>query len=123
MNTGSSRPTARIARTGELTPPGISSSARRYKSPRVRRTRVPMVLLILPSEATGLTPPAENAQHFSRLEPGGELLRPVRDDQVGAGALDCRQRLERRLTLVEESLRRRGLHHRVLAGDVVGGER
>jgi hypothetical protein len=29
MKTGSSRPTARIARTGELTPPGMSSSARR----------------------------------------------------------------------------------------------
>jgi hypothetical protein len=28
MKTGSSSPTARIARTGELTPPGISSSAR-----------------------------------------------------------------------------------------------
>ncbi len=28
-NSGSSRPTARIARTGEFTPPGISSSARR----------------------------------------------------------------------------------------------
>src|SRR5438874_9242705 len=28
-----SRPIARIARTGELTPPGITSSARRYSSP------------------------------------------------------------------------------------------
>jgi hypothetical protein len=28
MNNGSSRPTERIARTGELTPPGISAWAR-----------------------------------------------------------------------------------------------
>src|SRR5581483_5432437 len=34
---GSSRPTAFIARTGELTPPGISSSARLYRDERVVR--------------------------------------------------------------------------------------
>src|SRR5947207_194927 len=101
MKTGSSRPTARIARTGELTPPGMSSSARRYNSVRVPRTRVPMPSFIFPSEAMGVTPLAENAQHFSRkLEPARELLRPVGDDEVGAGALDRRQRLERGLALV-----------------------
>ena len=46
---GSSSPTARIARTGELTPPGIRLWARCQSS-------------------------------RPRLEPGGELLRPVRDD-------------------------------------------
>ena len=50
-------------------------------------------------------------------------MRPVGDDEVGAGALDRRQRLERSLPLVEESLRRGRLDHRVLAGDVVRGER
>src|SRR5438093_10232706 len=90
MKTGSSRPTARIARTGELTPPGMSSSARRYKLLRVRTTRVSRPFFILPSEAKGRAPPPEHAQHFSgRLEPACELLRPVRDNEVGAGALDC----------------------------------
>jgi hypothetical protein len=36
-----------------------------------------------------------------RVRATRELLRPVRDDEVGAGALDRRQRLERRLPLVE----------------------
>ena len=40
MKTGSSRPTARIARTGELTPPGISCSARRASSVRCRQSQV-----------------------------------------------------------------------------------
>src|SRR6266511_2627297 len=105
MKMGSSRPTARIARTGELTPPGMSSSARRNKLLRVRRTRVSMPFFTLPSEAKGQTPPAENAQHFSRIsEPGGELLRPVRDDEIGARALDRCERLERGLPFVQESL-------------------
>ena len=39
MKTGSSSPTARIARTGELTPPGMSSSARRQRSDRVLRAK------------------------------------------------------------------------------------
>src|SRR5205823_13094583 len=121
---GSSSPTARIARTGELTPPGMRSSARRNKALRGRRTRVPISLLIVPSEAKGLPPPPENAKHFSgTLEPARQLLRPVRDHEIGAGALDRSQRLECRGTFVEESLRCGSLHHRVLARDVVGGER
>ena len=46
-NNGSSSPTARIARTGEFTPPGMSSSARRNNSLRVRRTRVSLPFIIL----------------------------------------------------------------------------
>ena len=51
-----------------------------------------------------------------------ELLGPVADDEVGAGPLDRRQRLDRSLALVEPAARSGGLHHRVLAGDVVGGD-
>src|SRR2546423_10522195 len=120
---GSSSPTARIARTGELTPPGISSSARRNKSLRVRRTRVPNSLFISPGEAKGLPQPSENAKHPSgSSEPGCELLGPVGDDEVCTGTLDRGQRLERRRSLVEEPLRGRRLHHRVLPRDVVGTE-
>ena len=50
----------------------------------------------------------------------GEVLRPVREDEVGAGALDRGERLERGLPLVEMAGRGGRLHHRVLPGDVVG---
>src|ERR1041385_1463937 len=75
MNSGSSSPTARIARAGELTPPGIKLDARRKSS-----ERVPSVIA---------------------LQPLSEVLRPVRDDEIGAGAADRGQRLERSLSLVE----------------------
>ena len=75
---GSSSPTARIARTGELTPPGMSRS----RAARRARTRC-------------------------RQSHCGELLRPVREDEVGAGALDRGQRLERGLPLVEVARARR----------------
>ena len=67
----------RIARTGELTPPGITSAAR-WKSPRA-----------------GLT------SH------SGELLRPVGHDHVRARALDRDEALEGGLALVEPAARRR----------------
>src|SRR2546429_9990332 len=98
----------------------MSSSARRYKLLRVRTTRVSRPFFILPSEAKGRAPPPEHAQHFSgRLEPACELLRPVRDNEVGAGALDCGEGLDCRLALVEKALPGGRLHHRVFAGDVV----
>src|SRR6185437_16808099 len=61
---------------------------------------------ISPSEAKAFPPTPENAQHFSgKLKPGGQLLRPVRDDEVGARSFDRRQRLERSQALFQASLR------------------
>src|SRR5207237_6269350 len=67
--------------------------------------------------------PASDAWHRGTIQPRGEVLRPVAEDEVGARALDRRQRLERRLPLVEPAAPRGRLHHRVLAGDVVGADR
>ena len=89
---GSSRPTPRIARTGELTPPGISL-------------------------------PGAMPQLRARARARREVLRPVREDHVGAGALDRRQRLDRRRLLVEVAGGRGRLDHRILAAHVVRGER
>src|SRR5437868_9582185 len=47
----------------------------------------------------------------------------VGEDDVGARAPDARQRLQHRAPLVYPAALGGGLDHRVLAGDVVGGER
>src|SRR6185436_1895002 len=64
--------------------------------------------------------PASAAARKLRNGAGG-LAGVVRDDDVGAGAADCRQALEHRALLVEPAVARRGLEHRVLAADLVRG--
>ena len=56
-------------------------------------------------------------------QPSGDVLRVVGDHDVGAGAADAGERLEHGGALVEQSLGGRRLDHRVLAADVVGGDR
>ena len=51
------------------------------------------------------------------------VLGVVGDDDVGPGAADRGQRLQHRRPLFEIAGGRRGLQHRVLAADVVGGQR
>src|SRR3954454_2201431 len=109
MNTGSSRPTARMARTGELTPPGIRRCARSYNSERINAT------MPAPVGARPVPPAAPSSQ------PPCQVLRPVREHQVGAGTLDRDEGLERRGTLVQVPRSCGGLDHGVLARDVVGG--
>ena len=89
---GSSSPTPRIARTGELTPPGIRPSARCQSSDRTQSHE------------------ANSFAQYVKIE-------------VGAGAPDRGQRLDRGGTLVEVARRGGGLHHRVLPAHVVGRER
>ena len=59
----------------------------------------------------------------SSLQPLGSLLRVVGQDQVGARALHRGEDLERDALAVDPAALGGGLHHRVLARDVVGGER
>src|SRR4051794_5852525 len=101
---GSSRPTDRIARTGELTPPGITFCARCQRAVRT-------------------SGPIRKSRRVPGLEPARELLRPVRDHDVGARPTDRRQRLDRRRALVDVARRSRRLEHRVLARHAVRGER
>src|SRR5688572_20187550 len=56
-------------------------------------------------------------------QPAQGLRREVGEDHVGAGALEREQGLERAGALVEPTVRRRGLEHRVLAAHLVGGGR
>src|SRR5438067_7708901 len=121
-NSGSSSPTACIARTGELTPPGMRSRARWYSALRSMGGIVRLVV-IFPSAATGLLDSGKMRQHFSgSSEPACEPLRPVGDDDVRPGSLDGEQGLDRCLALVEPAPVRCRANHRVLAGDVVGGD-
>ena len=59
----------------------------------------------------------------SVAKPSGGVLGVVGDDDVGAGAADRGQGLEHGGALVEPAGGRGGLDHRVLAADVVGGDR
>src|SRR5579871_5632087 len=47
----------------------------------------------------------------------------VRQQKVGAGALDCGENLQRNSALVHPTVRCRSFHHRVLTADVVRAER
>src|SRR5258706_9204238 len=89
-----SPPTAPNARTGELTPPGIRFCARANQSSLMRRSR----------------------------ERFGEFACEVGEDHVGAGPLDREQVLQRDRFAVDPAELSRGLHHRVLAADVVRGD-
>ena len=55
--------------------------------------------------------------------PSRGVLGVVGDDDVRPGAADRGQRLDRGGALVDPAVRRGGLEHRVLAADVVGGDR
>src|SRR4051812_9407146 len=121
-----------MARTGELTPPGISDFARRKRTlpvASVMRPDLQVTLWYLPPSRRSARRLVTDcylagwARARDRSEPGCELLRPVRHDQVGARAPDGGQRLERGLPLVEPAVLRGRLHHRVLARDVVRGDR
>src|SRR5581483_8961063 len=74
-----SRPIARIARTGELTPPGIASSARRYSSAD------------LVSVSAGVTGPRSGAPALPVLE----VLREVQEPDL----LELRRGVQRRAAL------------------------
>src|SRR4051812_42774745 len=97
--------------------------ARRYRSDLTALTGSTARSASSRAKRRDTLPSWEVRRHLSRLEPLREVLRPVRDDDVGAGSDDRGQRLERALALVDVALLRRGADERVLAGDVVGGDR
>ena len=47
----------------------------------------------------------------------------IGNDEIGAGALDARQNFQRHTFFVDPAVARSGLHHRILAADVVSGDR
>src|SRR5262245_63903002 len=71
----------------------------------------------------GIAARARSKRSLTSLEPLGDLAREVGDHEVGAGALDRRQVLERDRVAVEPSVLGRSLDHRVLAAHVVRGDR
>src|SRR5688572_16936223 len=92
--------TDRYARTGLLTPPGMTASARRRRSS-----------LFFRSGVTG------------SAQARGDLAREIGQDEVRAGALDAEERLVHDALLVENSRAGGRLDHRVLAGDLVRRDR
>src|SRR5215218_2450481 len=103
-------PTARKARTGEFTPPGMTVLARaKAASLRVAPEACRRVFTQRPSTGSG---------HMTLCP----LERPVAQDQVGPGAADRDQRLVDRRLAVDPARGGGRLDHRVLAGDVVRGD-
>src|SRR5256885_14547170 len=100
-NSGSP-PTALKARTGELTPPGMTWRA---LSNRLRE-RVPM-----------------GCSARSAPQQPGRLLGEVGDDEIGPGAAYGDERLHHDALAIDPAVARRGRQHGVLARDVVGGDR
>src|ERR1051325_2547868 len=75
---------------------------------------------------TGLSTPRgrrDGRNGSSSCERAGGVAGVVRDDDVGAGASDGRQRFHDRARLVDPPVARGGFEHRVLAADVIGGRR
>ena len=110
----------RPARTGAVSRNGVGSprrsspgrarsaprrAARRRAPPHVRRPGAAR----LPRGRSRLPPRERSSPRRSRLQPGCELLRPVRDDEVGARADDRGQRLQCCGALVDPAARRGGL--------------
>src|SRR5437867_5281012 len=91
-------PTALNARTGELTPPGMTRCARANSS-------------------------SERVIESRSGDPAGEVLGVVGQDDLGAGAGDAGERLLDDPLLVDPSPLGGGLDHRVFARHVVGRHR
>src|SRR6478609_533366 len=117
-------PTDLNARIDELTPPGI---ARAERSNSVALEGMPA-----PWHSTGSHPAAAQATASHGVITGGPVSSSdglgeppgeVREDHVGAGTADRRQLLERHGVVVDPPVGRGRLQHRVLAADVVRGER
>src|SRR6516165_5464962 len=92
-------PTERKARTGELTPPGITRSARSNRD-----------ALVVPRDP-------------SAMEPLGQFTGQVGQDQIGTRTFDRRHVLERDRGTVDPSHRVRRFDHGVLPADVIGRDR
>src|SRR5712691_1718750 len=129
MNNGRP-PTALKARTGLSTPPGRIRSARE-KRLRDFEMRMSALSGACYHEDTKGTKVHENLLGLLRVlrafvmkdrlrNRARGLARVVRDDDVGAGAPNGRQRLEHRTPLVEPAVSCGRFQHRVLAAHVIG---
>src|SRR5437867_13199124 len=110
-NSGSP-PTALKARTGELTPPGISWRA---LSNRLRDS--------VPIDGRGPRVRIDAAGGGSPREQARRLLGEIGDDQIGAGAADGVERFEHDPLAIDPAAARGGRQHGVFARNVIGGDR
>src|SRR5437879_12916717 len=104
-----SPPTARKARTGLFTPPTRTFSARSKISRQRRRSLFNAGRVALMIGAPGST----------LFEPARGVFCVIRQDNVCACALNSREQLEHDALFIEPPVLHRGLHHGVLAADIV----
>src|SRR5271154_7613130 len=110
--TSGSPPTERNARTGLLTPPTRTFSARSkisrerfrsgFKIDRVTLISAPLPLL---------------------LQPSRHVFRVISQNNVRARSLNAGKNLQNHALLVEPALFRRGRYHRIFPADVLSGNR
>src|SRR5258706_13062487 len=108
-----SPPTARKARTGELTPPGITSLA----LSKSLRESMPIVSGPLP------TGPSQYPVRFLVAQRPRRLHGEVGDNQIGPGSADRDERLHHDALAVDEAALCRRDEHGVLPGDMIRGDR
>src|ERR671921_2147981 len=131
MNRGSP-PTERNARTGLFTPPGIRLTARSMSRAERSMARIALASMSLLLPCKRVKPPSRRlievytfwpvaaVRGLTRLgEPAGDLRGIVGDDDIRAGALYARERLQNHGPLVEPAILRGGLYHGVLPAHAV----
>src|SRR5688572_10716913 len=101
-------PTARNARTGEFTPPGIRRTARANSS---------ALALVAVSGLMRLPFPQGSPEQSRRVS--GK----VRQYEIGARPSDAEEHLHHHTLLVDPSVRTGGPHHRILPRHVVSSHR
>src|ERR1700757_2814961 len=99
-----SPPTERNARTGLLTPPTSTFSARSKISRERRRSGLTCVCVALISSPVR-----------SRLQPASGILGVIRQDDLRPGPLNPRQNFQHYPLFLNPIVLRRGFHHRVFA--------
>src|SRR3954471_18517226 len=111
-------PTARKARTGEFTPPGVTRPARSNSCADTGASygygslTAPLSQARLCALATCWDGPSRGPRS---AEPAGALARQVGEHRAGAGPADRGQRLQDGTPPVDPAVRGRRLDHRVLA--------
>src|SRR5271154_2938061 len=110
-----SPPTERKARTGLLTPPTKTCSARSKIS--FERRRSGLLRVGVASMVRGV-----KLSRLSGFEPAGDVLGVIGEDDFCAGALDASEEFEDDALFVEPAFLGGGFDHGVFAADVVGAD-
>src|SRR5688572_3855508 len=92
-------------------------------SPRSRCSARSSMALIAYSPLAEILMSGQASADPAALEQARGRAREIRDDDIGAGATDARQRFQHRPLLIEPAELAGGADHRVLAGHRVGGDR